>query len=787
MAPFHNESARSVRGSDEFFRDPLTRLIGRDSELAALETLLLDPDQRLLTLTGPPGIGKTRLAMALAARARQQGEASVWFVPLAALSDPALVALSIGDVIGIRVEGDSLILDELAKRIGDGPALLVLDNFEQLLPAAIDVYDLLMRCGGLKVVVTSRASLGLRCEREWSVAPLALPSLEKAEPVRRLAQYASVALLVDRATAVDRQFALSEANARDIAALCVYLEGVPLAIELAATWLKVLSPGELLQRLRRNLATLTGTAADASPRQRAISEAIAWSDELLTDRERRLFYRLAVFAGGWSLTAAEGVCWTDGEGTPVDEIMLSLANKSLIVRHGHADAGARFRMLEMIRAYALEQLERRQLADVYRDRHAAYIGALAEEAHPHLYRRDQPLWLERLDREHANIRAALRWLIATGRREQALRLATNLENFWTLRDHLLEGIAWLEEIIAMPGEIGTEVELAGRRALGTIYLRTGPYERARRLFSRILDQARLTGDRPLAAEMTHVLGVTYWQTGDGGRAEQHFETALEMARACGDQRLIARVLNYLGGVARMAGRDSEAVARYEESLAIWRSLGDRERIAMVLHNMAPVVARQETPGRAAELFEESLDISYSLRNAHGVSLCLMGIAGAASGTGVTALNAARALAASEQIRASVGARWDPDDLVEFARSEAAVRGRLDPAAYAAAREEGEAPGLDEAVALARRLLKSGGFGVRQPFRTGEMLTRREREVAIQVSMGSTNREIAANLSIAEKTVEMHVGRSLAKLGFRSRAQLAAWIAEQGTIARTGAR
>lgn len=767
-----------VPRSDAMFRGPLNRLIGREHELAAIEALLSDPDLRLLTLSGPPGIGKTRLAMALASRARDRGETNVWFVPLASVSEPELVLPSIGNAIGSNAAGGPLVFDELERKIADTRVLLVLDNFEQLLPAAGDVLELLTRCTQLKIVVTSRAVLGLRCEREWKVAPLAVPTLERKESVDRVSTFPSVALLIERAKAADQDFVLSDANVSAIASICVQLEGIPLAIELAATWLKVHSPSMLLGRLQQGISALQGAAIDMSPRQRTMHDAIAWSDELLTALERRLFHRLSVFPGGWTLEAAERVCWSDGEGASIDEVMLGLVNKNLVIRRPLDDQPARFRMLAMIRAYAYAQLEYQHAAERFRSRHAEYIGELCLEAREHLYRNRQALWLERLEREHANIRAALRWLIDCGQREAALRLVANLENFWILHDHLFEGQRWLEEILAMRGEASWAAEVAGRASLAAVLLRKGEFHPVRRLLDQNLEQANEIGDEVLAAETVHTLGISYWHAGDLGHSRLLFEHALQLARQAGDERVIARVLNHLGGTERFAGCDLQALTYYEESLAIWRTLADQERIAMVLHNMGPVVARIGERERAAALFAESLETSSELRNAHGVALCLMGIAGTVSESGSSSVQAARLLAAAESLRRGIGVRWDPDDRAEFERSTTTVRGLLDPTTFEAAWQQGASLSLDDAIVLGNRQVQSLANASPKLLRSHGQLTRREREIAIHVSLGQTNREIANVLSIAEKTVEMHIGHSLTKLGFRSRAQLAAWIAEQ---------
>lgn len=761
--------------TDTWFRGPLNRLIGREHELVAIEALLGDPELRLLTLTGPPGIGKTRLAMALVARSRDRG--SAWFVPLASVSEPALMLPSIGNTIGALAGLGSAAIDETAQLIGEAPGLLVLDNFEQILPAAEDVLELLARCSQLAVVVTSRAVLGLRCEREWRVAPLAVPSLDHRASKERISKSPSVELLVERAQASDRDFVLSDTNMEAIAAICVQLEGIPLAIELAATWLKVYSPSSLQSRLQQGISALKGSATD-TPRQRTMHDAIAWSDELLTSHERRLFHRLSVFPGGWTLEAAEQVCWMDGEGVPLDEVVLGLVNKSLVIRQPVDDLPPRFRMLAMIRAYAASQLEFQGATERFRERQAAYIGSSCREAREHLYRSEQARWLELLEREHPNIRAALRWLIDAGLREAALDIAANLENFWILHDHLFEGQRWLEEIFALDGKTSARSEIAGRTVLAAVLLRKGEFQPARTLLDQNLECANRSGDLVLAAETMHTLGISYWHAGDLERSRMLFDHALQLSRQAGAERIRARVLNHLGGTDRLAGHDRDALAHYEESLEIWRAEADQERIAMVLHNMGPVIARQGDPVRAAIILGESLETSNRLRNVHGIALCLMGIAGVGSEPGLGAVQAARLLAASESLRRAIGVRWDPDDRAEFDRSLTTVRRLLDATAFDAAWQQGTSLSLEDAVSLGNRLVRTLANASRKVARSGEVLTRREREIAVLVALGQTNREIANVLSIAEKTVEMHVGHCLSKLGFRSRAQLAAWSVEQ---------
>lgn len=756
---------------------PLTRLVGRNDDLDRIMALLHRDDVRHVTLTGPPGIGKTRLGIAAARRWQDETGQRVRFVPLALVTDPDLVLPSIARAFPMPSEQGLAAERQLPAVLAQEPTLILIDNFEQLAAVAPVLTELLMRTPDLKLLVTSRAGLQTPGEHEWEVPPLALPSLVGSAKLSGLAHVPSVELLLDRAIAADRTFQLTRDNADVIAAVCVRLEGVPLAIELAAAWLKLFTPGMLLARLQQGLPVLDGDVAPGQ--QRTLRDAIAWSEALLDPAERSVFQQLALFSGGWRLEAAQTICRHGDPQRSTEEILRSLANKSLITRFHASGDDERYRMLAMIRAYALEQLDRSGEAEAARARHAAYFEGLVTNAAAYLTEERQVEWLDLLEREHGNLRVALRWLLDRVLRRRALALAANLENFWILHDHLFEGKRWLEEVLRMSGEDEPETEAGARGALAAILLRMGAFEQARGLVQANIDYAEASGNLGLVARSLHGLGIIDAFADEWEQSDLSFFAALAIARQIEDQPTVARVLNHLGGLSRMRGEDESALAFYTESLAIWRRIGVPERIAMVLHNMAPVLARQEHEAEAHELIGESLGISHALRNVHGVALCLMAIAGMTRRTGTQAVMAAQLLGAANALRSSIGVQWDPDDQTELARSTENVARLLDAEAFSAAVAQGRTFPLDEAVAQARQLLKamapieSGRAPARQP------LTKREQEIAYQVSLGRTNRDIARLLSISEKTVEMHIGHSLSKLGFRSRAQLAAWIVETG--------
>ena len=764
--------------------EPLTPLFGRENDLSAVHALLAEDGVRLVTLTGPPGVGKTRLGFALYASWEQAIGDIAAFVPLAAVADASLVLPTIAYGLSVLPEGNAPLVERVAAALNTGPALLVLDNFEQVITAASDVIDLLRRCPGLTVVVTSRAALRVRGEYEYQVLPLVLPEADQLRRLAELAANPAVALLLDRARAGQAGIALTEANAAALAAICVRLEGMPLAIELAAAWLKLFPPDRLIERLSHDLELLRDGARDLPERQRTLINAIAWSDNLLDERERRLFHTLAVFGEGWSLAAAQVVCAIDD--VPLDERELldgfsSLLDKSLIQRLIGTSGEPRFRMLAMLRHYALRQLEASGQAEAARDRHADVFSRLVEEAAPRLYGADQAKWLEHLEMELGNLRAALRWLIDRGRKAEALRFAAGLENFWLVHDHLDEGQRWLEEALSLDIEIDRRSEGEARRALASIMLRLGDYLRAGLLYRAILSFAREQQYDALERQTLIDLASVYFISGYLDEARTHFRQVLDLGQAAGDWRVVARALNQLGEIARFRGDDDVAVQRYRQSLTLWRQLAERERIAMVLHNLAPVVARLGDRRQSAELFTESLEISRGLRHMHGVALCLLGIAGVIEGDRPAVIDAARILSAAETLRASIGVQWQPVDRAEFERSRVAVQARLDDETFASAWEAGKAltreGAVDAAMKLLDGMLGSGATAGRRPrpSRFPGGLTRREYQVVQQIALGLTNREIAEALSLSKKTIEMHVSHSLTKLDVRSRAQLAAWF------------
>jgi predicted ATPase/DNA-binding CsgD family transcriptional regulator len=601
---------------------PLTPLVGREQERAAVCGLLRRPEVRLLTLTGTGGIGKTRLGLAVANDLLADYADGVYFVNLAPIGDPALVIPTIAQALDVKETAGRLLLELLRAFLREKHLLLVLDNFEQVPSAAVQVAELLATCPQLKAVVTSRTVLRVGGEQAFTVPPLAVPDPQCLPDVVALSQYESVALFLQRAQALKPEFQLTRATAPVVAKICARLEGLPLAIELAAARITLLPPQALLSRLGQRLAVLTTGTRDAPARQQTLRQTIEWSYHLLDESEQRLFRQLSVFVGGCTLQSVEAVCGALGDeaGSVLDGVA-SLIDKNLL-QQMEQEEEPRFFMLETIREYGLERLAASKEIEATMHAHAAYYLQLAEEAAQNWFGPEQKAWFDRLEREQDNLRTALHWLPERGaereRVEMALRLGIALWYFWLERFHRSEGRTFLERALATSQGVSVAVRAKALWVAGNLAGWLGDFDRGEMLCQESLALFRQVGDTAGVGRAVFHLGIIGYTRGDFAAARSWFEGSLALHEEVGDKEYMSNALFFLACTCIYQGEYTQGRSLAEASLALCRELGDKEGIAATLRLLARErLYFQGDLAKAAVLYKESLELSREIHDGEG--------------------------------------------------------------------------------------------------------------------------------------------------------------------------
>ena len=806
---------------------PRTSFVEREREMVQVKRKLAMTG--LLTFIGTGGCGKTRLALEVARDLVGIYKDGVWLVELAPLSGPGLVAQEVANVLGVQEQPGRPLIESLLDTLDDKEMLLILDNCEHMIEATAHLADaLLNRCRKLRILATSREPLSIGEEVLWRVPPLSLPdAYGGSSTVEGLMRYEAVRLFVDRARQRLHDFEVTQHNADTVARMCRKLGGIPLAIELASARLGALAVEQVAQRLEVSLDVLKGNTRSAVPRQQTLRATLDWSHDLLSEEERALFRRLFVFAGGWTLEAAESVCsGGDIEQEIVLDLLGELVDKSLVVIGANMGGVVRYRMLEPIRQYARERLDESREAAQVQSSHAGFFLALAEEAEPQLAKPQQAEWLDRLESEHDNLRAALTW--ALGREiDPGPRMAGALGRFWHTRGYLSEGRTYLEAA-ARSAAVPATVRAKALKGLGWIAEPQGDYERARAAYQESLELYRgsdykrgvanalgdlgsLALDRGDYGEATSLLeesltlhrelgskeevvgvlnglGIMASANGERERSVSFFSEALALGRGTGNVRMTAVSLGNLGITMLVHGDPDQAAVLLEEGLALFRDIGDNSNIAIGLMHSALAALIQGDHERAKALSQESLKLLQKAEDKQHIPDCLEIMAGEA-GAQDQAQRAARLWGAAEAMREDLGVPLQPEDRKLLDPFLATARSSLGEEEWQTTLTEGRAMMPNQAIEYSLSAVepvlppsaarRSGGSSTTLTPLTP--LTPREEEVTLLVSHGLTNRRIASELFISEHTVANHISKILKKLALSSRSQLSAWMAERGLL------
>lgn len=689
----------------------LTSFVGREKELVDVKKLLYDT--HMLTLIGPGGTGKSRLSIQAAGELLHQYPDGVWLVELAPILDPVLVPRTTAMAMGLRDEPQRPIIDMLCDYLREKRILIILDNCEHLVDACARMVDRILHAvPSVRILASSREALGIGGEVTYRVPSLGLPDLSHLPPIESLGQYEAVKLFIDRATSAVSAFTVTNENAPALAQVCHHLDGIPLAIELAAAKIRVLSVEQIAKRLDDRFRLLTGGSRTALERHQTLRAAIDWSYNLIPPAEQILFRRLSVFVGRWTLEAAESIC--DDHSAPLKKgtglvqsddvlsLMEQLINKSLVVTEEEAHE-SRYRMLETIRQYANEKLEEAGETARVRERHIAFYLRLAEEAEPKLQSEEQGQWLDQLEMEHNNLRAALEWSKAEQEgTEMELRLAGALWRFWEIRGYYAEGRAQLEAALARRHGSPTPAQAKALVGAGTLAWHQTDYVSATAFHKQALSAQRELGDRQGIAFSLNNLGAQALEQENYQQAAKWFEESLALSRELGDRRMAGYALHNLGDVARHQGDFEQASALYHESLFVFRELGDRWAISANLSWLGVVTRHLGEVDRAAAYLEESLALCRELGAKRSIAEGLEGLAGVAFARQQSS-RAVQLLGAAEALRETMHSPLSPADRLEYDGIITVARAALGEDAFKAAWAAGQtmaADGWEQVIAYA---------------------------------------------------------------------------------------